>query len=201
MQTKHLHVTVEKASSPEFDAKFVLSASSPDRMGDTIDPVAYKAVAAKIKKLVALWQHDSNQPVGFWTNLKADGERLVADLKLASTNLGNMIKQLLADEVPLAASIGFRGEGEPRKDARGNFVGMHFTKLDLLETSLVSVPAHPKAQQIAKQFGVFLTPEQPSDAGSSVDRMDAVRKRAVEARDKATPYANAYYERNPNDSI
>lgn len=183
MHSKNLHVTVEKSSSPEFDAKFVLSASSPDRVGDTIDPAAYKAVAARIKKLVALWQHDSAQPVGFWTNLKADGERLVADLKLASTNLGNMVKQLLADEVPLAASIGFRGEGEPRKDAKGNFLGIHFTKLDLLETSIVSVPAHPKAQQIAKQFGVTLTSDNtdPSPAGSSVEQREQVAKRAVAA--------------------
>lgn len=186
MHTKSLHVTVEKSTDPAFDARFVMSAATPDRVGDTISPDAYKAVAAKHDKLIALWQHDADKPVGYWSNLKAQGDKLVGDLKLAATNLGLMIKQLLADGVPLAASIGFRGEADVRRDAKGNPIGLHFKTLDLLETSVVSVPAHPRAQQIAKSFGVELPPEavDPSPAESS-DKMADILKRAAAARDKA----------------
>lgn len=116
METKHLPITIEKSAAADFDARFIMSASSPDRVKDTISPAAYKAL--KVSKLIALWQHDPDQPVGFWANIKADGDRLVGDLKLAGTNLGKMIKQLIEDGVPLGASIGFRGKGEPNKGWR-----------------------------------------------------------------------------------
>lgn len=183
MHTKSLHVTVEKSADPAFDARFVMSAATPDRVGDTIAPDAYKKAAETHNKLIALWQHDADRPIGYWSNLKAQGDKLVGDLKLSATNLGLMIKQLLADGVPLAASIGFRGEADVRRDAKGNPIGLHFKTLDLLETSVVSVPAHPRAQQIAKSFGIELKPENadPSSAGSSAELRDQVAKRAAAA--------------------
>lgn len=115
MQTKHLPIEITKAASSEYDARFVLSASAPDRVGDTIAPKAYDTAIKQVgEKLIALYQHDPDRPIGFWTNLKRDGETLVGDLKLAGTNLGKMVKELLASGVPLGASIGFRGKGEPR---------------------------------------------------------------------------------------
>lgn len=147
MIVKSLPVTIEKSSNAEFDARFVMSASTPDRVKDTIEPSAYKS-ATKIDKLIALWQHDPDRPIGYWTDLKADADRLTGYIKFASTNLAQMAKQLIDDGVPLAASIGFRGKGELNKDG-----GIHFKSIELLECSVVSVPAHPRAQQIAKSFG------------------------------------------------
>lgn len=146
MEVKHLPVLIEKADDSEFDARFIMSASSPDRVNDTIEPDAYKGAARK-SKLIALWQHKADQPIGFWSNLKAEGDRLVGHLKISSTNLGEMIKQLIADGVPLGASIGFRGTGEPNKKG-----GIHFKTIELMECSVVSIPAHPRAMQIAKSF-------------------------------------------------
>jgi HK97 family phage prohead protease len=149
MHSKHLPVTIEKADkSTGYDARFVMSAATPDRVRDTIEPSAYKS-AARVDKLIALWGHDPDRPIGFWTDLKADGDRLTGYIKLAGTNLAQMVKQLIEDGVPLASSIGFRGKGEPNKEG-----GIHFKSLELLECSIVSVPAHPRAQQIAKSFGL-----------------------------------------------
>lgn len=147
-QTKHyLPVKIEKAAEDGYDARFVMSASTPDRVNDTIDPAAYRNLGP-IPKLIALWQHKSDQPVGYWHDIKAEGGRLIGKLKLASTNLASMIRQLIDDGVPLGASIGFRGDGEPNKSG-----GIHFTTLELFECSVVSVPAHPRAVQLAKSFG------------------------------------------------
>ncbi|MFZ9683622.1 MAG: HK97 family phage prohead protease [Cephaloticoccus sp.] len=149
MQTKQLFVTVEKADPASgYDARFVMSAATPDRVKDTIDPVAYKS-AARTEKLIALWQHDPEKPIGFWTNLKAEGDRLTGYIKLAGTNLAQMVKQLIDDGVPLSSSIGFRGKGEAN-----DIGGIHFKSIELLECSIVSVPAHPRAVQIAKSFGL-----------------------------------------------
>lgn len=149
MIVKNIPVTIEKAAPGEnYDARFVMSASTPDRVRDTIEPSAYKS-AVKIDKLIALWQHDPDRPIGYWTDLKAEADRLTGYIKFATTNLAQMAKTLIEDGVPLAASIGFRGKGEMNKDG-----GIHFKAIELLECSVVSVPAHPRAQQIAKNFGI-----------------------------------------------
>lgn len=144
-------VEIIKADSDEFAARFVMSAASPDRVKDTIDPAAYKPWLDK--ELIALWQHDAYQPFGVWKNLQLKANKLIGDLKIAGTNLGAMIIELLAAEVPLGASIGFRGKGDANKIG-----GIHFTELELLECSIVSVPAHPAAVEIAKSFGLELPP-------------------------------------------
>jgi HK97 family phage prohead protease len=165
---------VEKAASAEFDARFIMSAGTPDRVKDTIEFSAYDA-ATKIDKLIALFNHDADKPVGYWTNLKREADTLTGHIKFASTNLGRMLKQLIDDGVPMGASIGFRGKGTQNKAG-----GIHFSEIELLETSIVSTPAHPRAMQLAKQFGIDLSvvdPEAPrvvSDAAVfSIDRAKA----------------------------
>ena len=37
MQTKHFSGVIEKSASSDFDAKFIMSASTPDRVKDTIE--------------------------------------------------------------------------------------------------------------------------------------------------------------------
>jgi HK97 family phage prohead protease len=191
MHIKHLPVTVEKSESEAFDARFVMSAATPDRVKDTIEPSAYKSVVNNTRKLIALWQHDPDRPIGTWENLKAEGDRLTGYIKFASTSLAQMAKTLIADGVPLGASIGFRGSGEPNKTG-----GIHFKSIELLECSVVSIPAHPRAMQIAKSFGVSLTPETSasSTAGSSDEERDAVLKRAVAARENALNSINSKQE-------
>jgi hypothetical protein len=47
MLTKNLPITIEKSANADFDARFVMSAATPDRVKDTISPAAYKS-ATKI---------------------------------------------------------------------------------------------------------------------------------------------------------
>jgi hypothetical protein len=75
-----------------------------------------------------------------------------------------MIKQLIADGVPLGASIGFRGRGENNKAG-----GIHFKEIELFECSVVSIPANPRAMQIAKSFGVNI---RSSDVGVDLVESD-----------------------------
>lgn len=178
MQTKSLPVTVEKSERADYDARFTMSAATPDRVRDTIEPAAYDSVVKKTKRVIALWQHDPDRPIGSWEKLKAEGDKLTGYIKFASTSIAQMAKQLIDDGVPLGASIGFRGAAEPNKHG-----GLHFKELELLECSIVSVPAHPRAYQIAKSFGVEITPESPdpSTAESGAEQRDLVRKRAAAA--------------------
>jgi HK97 family phage prohead protease len=153
MRNKQFAVTVEKlAQTGDYDARFIMSSSSPDRDRDVITPQALRQV--QDTKLIALWQHNPSNPIGFWENLRLEAGKLIGDLKVASTELGMMVKQLLAENVPLAASIGFMGAGPPNKAG-----GIDFHEIELMECSLVSVPSNRDAQRIAKQFGFDLSRE------------------------------------------
>jgi HK97 family phage prohead protease len=167
VQTKSLPVTIEKATG-EYDARFVMSATSPDRVKDTIEASAYTPNLGK--RLIALYQHDPDRPIGYWDNLRVESGKLLGDLKVASTNLGLMVKQLIADDVPLGASIGFRGRGEANKAG-----GVHFKDIELMECSVVSIPAHPKAMQIAKSFGVDLSNGHAQNAESGKDHAAIIK--------------------------
>jgi HK97 family phage prohead protease len=166
-------VTLEKATTEDYDARFVMSAASPDRVADTIDPKAYEPYIGQ--KLIALWQHAHDKPFGYFHDMEVRGGRLIGKLKAAGTNLGQMIKQLIADGVPLGASIGLRGEGEPNKQG-----GIHFKTLELLECSVVSVPAHPRAVMLAKQLDIEIQFKDENDPDQSVtQRVTHLQERAA----------------------
>ena len=174
MINKKIQVTIQKAENNNYDASFVMSAASPDRVKDTIDPKAYRPFVGK--KIIALWQHDSRQPFGFWENLRVRAGKLIGDLKASSTNLGQMIRQLIHDGVPLGASIGFQGTGKPNKIG-----GIHFTQIELLECSVVSVPANPEAVQTIKSLirGIASEVDQPAiiaDSGKSIELKKTKRR-------------------------
>lgn len=173
--TCHYPVRIEKANKGDYDARFIMSAGSPDRVRDTIDPAAYPAATKGLQKLIALWQHDPDRPIGYWADMKAATDELSGYIKLAGTTMGAFIKQLITDEVPLGASISFRGVGTINE-----LGGIHYTKIALLECSIVSVPAHPRAVQIAKSFGIELPSSEadPYALGMSAREFD-IRSKAL----------------------
>jgi len=177
---KSVDVEIQKAATDEYDARFIMSATTPDRVKDTIDADAYKPNLGK--KLIALYQHNPDQPIGYWNNLRVEAGKLIGDLKVASTNLGLMVKQLIADDVPLGASIGFRGKGEQNKIG-----GIHFKEIELFECSVVSIPAHPRAMQIAKNFGIDI---QSSNVGTNLVASDRNPEAAIDRAKAAILSAN-----------
>ena len=144
---KYFDGLIQKAASADSDADFIMSASTPDRVNDTIDPAAYTALVGK--SVIALWQHDREAPIGSWKNLRVVGDTLVGSIKFTeATPQGKMVKQMVEEGIPLAASIGFSGKGESKKPR-----GIHFKSIELMECSVVTVPCHDRAIQIAKEFG------------------------------------------------
>lgn len=177
----YLPCMVEKANKADYDAKFIMSATSPDRVKDTIAPEAYVGAIAGMKKLIALWLHDQDKPIGYWADLEAKATNLTGYLKLSSTGMGQFVKQLLLDEIPMGASVGFRGKGDWKQDG-----GIHYTSMNLLECSIVSVPAHPKAVQIAKAYGIDLSSntDDSDDEGMSARELE-IRMKALQATSAA----------------
>jgi HK97 family phage major capsid protein/HK97 family phage prohead protease len=135
---------------------FVLSDETVDRYGDII--VAAGWVLKNFKKNpIALFAHDSRFPIGTWTNIRVEGGKLLARLKLAARGTSARLDELISlveQGILRAVSVGFQPiESEPIDEARP-YGPQRYTKSELLETSVVSVPANPAALALAKSLNI-----------------------------------------------
>jgi HK97 family phage prohead protease len=132
--------------------EFVLSDATPDRMGDIV-MVGGMDLAGFKKNPVALFSHQASFPIGKWRDLHVEGDKLIGKLVLAPTGTSDRIDEiirLVAADVLRAVSIGFRSiETRPRDEG-----GLVFVKSELVETSLVAIPANPNALAVAKSLRI-----------------------------------------------
>lgn len=136
--------------------EFVLSDETLDRYGDVIEAEGWVLTNFR-RNPIALFGHNSSFPIGTWTNIRVEGGKLLARLKLAAKGTSARIDELISlveQGILRAVSVGFRPlEWEPL-DAKKPYGGQRYTKSELLETSLVSVPANPAALQLAKSLNI-----------------------------------------------
>ena len=131
---------------------YVLSDDTVDRLGDIIEPAGWHLDQFRSNP-VALFNHNGNAPIGKWKNLRIEGGRLVGELVPAppgTTQLADDVRRLIEADILRATSVGFRAVASEPIDPKHPFGGTRFTEQDLLEASIVSVPANPAAVQIAK---------------------------------------------------
>lgn len=118
----------------------------PDSFGDTIKPGAFAKTLAERKKTggpAMFWNHDPAQPIGVWTDLAEDARGLKVTGRLVTeTRGGSEALALLKAGAVNGLSIGFRA----RSSERGPNGGRVLTDTQLLEISLVSMPAASKAR-------------------------------------------------------
>lgn len=144
--------------SPDDPLLFVMSDETVDRMGDVIEAAGWQLVNFQ-RNPIALWEHRGSQPIGIWENVRVEGKRLVGRLKLAAAGTSAQIDELRAlveQRILRAVSVGFLPSAyEKILDKQNEWTGgFKFTKAELLECSLCSVPANPAAIQAAKSLGV-----------------------------------------------
>jgi HK97 family phage prohead protease/HK97 family phage major capsid protein len=136
------------------DLEFVLSDETPDRMDDVILSSSWDLTNFK-KNPIALFGHRSDFPIGKWKNLRIIDKQLRGRLELAPEGTSDRIdeiRKLIDADILRAVSVGFRPiETKPRKESQ---LGVFYTKAELVETSLVSVPANPNALAVAKALKI-----------------------------------------------
>lgn len=153
---------VRSAPPPGGDAlEFVLSDNSVDRVGDVIEQ-NWELANFRKGGSPALFNHDRNQFIGSWENVRVEGNRLLGKLKLAvegTSALIDTVRKLLAQKMLRATSVGFIPlKIEKLNDDASEFWGpFRFLKSELLEVSLVAVPANPNAVSLARSMN--LSPE------------------------------------------
>lgn len=132
--------------------EFVLSDDTVDRYGDIVDPTGWDLKWFK-KNPIALFGHSSSFPIGTWDNIRVEAGKLMATLQFAAAGTSARIdelRSLVEQGILRAVSVGFR----PLEYDQIKGGGLRYTKQELLETSLVSVPANPAALQVARSLHI-----------------------------------------------
>ena len=151
-----------EAGGVEGDVSFTASTNQADRYGDTIDQTGWVTDAYETNS-VLLWAHSYDVPpvgkVGALVkgpnDLKCKGiEWTPEEVHEFGFKVGLMVKAGFLNTV----SVGFLPiEWEERRDPEtGSFLGYHFRRQELLEISVVPVPANPGALVQSRAFAATL---------------------------------------------
>lgn len=131
--------------------RILISTPAVDRDKDRVMPLGVRA-DTYLKNPVVQWGHDYSSPfstIGKTTNLEVTPDGIVADFELRPAaneqDPQNVVRLLWDGGWVRAASIGFI----PRNGTKNEFGGMDFTDVELLEWSLVSIPANQEALRLA----------------------------------------------------
>lgn len=132
--------------------EYVLSDATVDSYGDIVEASGWD-LARFDTNPIALFNHNSDAPIGRWTNVRVEGGKLKGRLEFAKAGTSPRIDEIrsLAEQGILrATSVGFAPlAASPLKSG-----GKRYTKQLLHEVSLVSIPANPNAVQLAKSLHV-----------------------------------------------
>jgi HK97 family phage prohead protease len=178
--TKHAELSAPQSASDELE--FIASDESVDRYGDIIRVDGWQLDAYQ-RNPVVLFGHDSHAPVGVAPRVWKDGAKLRAAIKLAAPGTSELIdglRALVAQRIIRAVSVGFRPTVEPNvlRDDDDEYTGLEFIGQELLELSLVAVPANPHALAVAKELNLSAAVMQRTFAavhGDGVQRVALAR--------------------------
>jgi HK97 family phage prohead protease len=135
----------------------VASDETVDRYGDVLRVSGWDLSGYK-KNPIVLFAHEARYPVGT-SKVRIDGKQLIADITLAepgTSDIVDAVRALVRQKILKAVSVGFQPTKEPNeiKDPDTNkwTGGYEFVGQELLENSIVSIPANPNALTLARSF-------------------------------------------------
>lgn len=150
--------TIQKAE--DGSVSFVASTQGADRYGDTIDQKGWDTGSFE-RNPVLLWAHDYNtRPVGKVGRLDKGGDLTARDVTFTPPEMhafGAEVGAMVAAGFLNTVSVGFLPKKwEERWDQEKGFLGFHFLEMELLEISVVPVPANPQALVEGRAFAKSL---------------------------------------------
>ena len=148
----------EPAPNTKEKVSFVASSATPDRYGDIIDQKGWILENYK-KNAVVLLNHDSNQlPIGKG-NVYLRNDKLVIDVEFDKEDeRAAEVERKVKAGFMNAVSVGFRPlESKSRSELPEDNKyygqrGMYYSKAELLEVSIVTIPANGEATMLEQKF-------------------------------------------------
>jgi HK97 family phage prohead protease len=177
--------------------EFVLSDETRDRYGDIVMADGWQLARFR-KNPVALYAHDSGGlPIGRWQNVRVEGKKLLGQLELAeagtpaATPVVEAIRSLLDQKILRSVSVGFLPLEAEALDKENPWDGLRVTKAELVECSVVPVPANPSATMVRALSALPRATQAQLAASGSVpldyDRKALLAAIGKPAKPKATP--------------
>jgi HK97 family phage prohead protease len=149
MTRRTFRATAKAVSTGVYDV--TLSTSNLDREQDRINVNGWQVHGAP----PLLWQHDANQlPLGRVSGLHVEGDALRGRMTFTPRGMNpfaDKVADLIAAGFLTSVSVGFRPLEAPKLNTDGGYT---YTKQELLELSVVNVPAHPEARIEADMVAV-----------------------------------------------
>jgi len=177
-------------SDEERSLSFIASDASTDRYGDIVSVDGWELGPFR-KNPIFLWQHSYAAPIGSVPDIKVKDGRLMAHVKFAAKGVSRVADEawaLVKEKVLRAVSVGFMvaspDDYELIRNADEEVTGIRYLRQELLELSLVSVPANPNALAVARSLNLspsFIKSALPLDV-SVIERQADIRRRIQTVR-------------------
>ena len=148
---------IRKAAASRGDGlEFVLSDETVDSYGDSIAAKGWDLDRFR-KNPIALFGHSHDYPIGTWSDLRVEGGKLLGKLNLAARGTSARIDELIGlveQGILRAVSAGFLPKKAEPMDPKKPYGGQRYLEQELLEISLVAVPANPAALALARSLNL-----------------------------------------------
>ena len=169
------------AATDSRTATFVFSDESIDRYGDVIFARGWDLANFNANP-VALFGHDSGSVenvIGKAKNVRVDGSRLIGDIEFMGADVNpnaEAVYQMVKGGYLKTVSVGFQPIEWELANDKNRPQGVNFKKQELLEISIVPIPANPNALVQAKaagiaieRLGLAIAPEAPAPEPEAPD--------------------------------
>ena len=148
----------EPTSSKKEKVSFVASSATPDRYGDIIDVKGWVLDNYKRNNVILL-NHDSNQLPIARGNVYVRNDKLIVDVEFDKEDQrAAEVERKVKAGFMNAVSVGFRPlESKSRSELPTDHKyygqrGMYYSKAELLEVSIVTIPANGEATMLEQKF-------------------------------------------------
>ena len=184
----------EPASSKKEKVSFVASSATPDRYGDIIDQKGWILENYK-KNPVVLLNHDSNQlPIGKG-NVYIRNDKLTIDVEFDSEDpRAKEVERKAKKGFMNAVSVGFRPlESKSRSELPTDNKyygqrGMYYSKAELLEVSIVTIPANGEATMLEQKFYNAMKEEILREVKAAIQDNLIVNKHILDVKEEDDRY-------------
>jgi HK97 family phage prohead protease len=149
---KKFFVAEETKTLRNGDVEAYVSTEGVDRMGDIIKAKGWQLDAYRKSGSPVLFGHDQDKHIGNAVELEVQRKGLWSVTRFhEKTQMSREAAILARERLMPGWSVGFQPVDKPEdRMVDGKFMGYIYTKQELLEYSLVSVPANPEA--VSKAF-------------------------------------------------
>ncbi len=212
MKTYTYIVKRAKSKKKQTDrVSFIASTATPDRYGDVIDQKGWITSNYR-KNPVVLLNHDSSQlPIGKG-NVSIKNQQLVIDVEFDDEDpRAQEVKRKAQNGFMNAVSVGFRPlESTSRSELSSDSPyygkrGMYYSKAELLEVSIVTIPANGEATMLEQKFFNSMKEDLLSEMKNLIKENMFINKHILEVIEEDDRYvvsfAKGETEEEPGEEI